>query len=243
MKITKRKVLVVALAVCLIAIISMSTLAWFSAEDSAKNVFYVTNSDKTEDDIFSVDVTEFVADDGEEKKPVDGGYEFKDILPGDKLTKQPFVTNTGSYDQFVRVTITVSDLAAFKNIFGANYETLVRSNFLGNLNVGYSEDENHGNAMQGDLVLDSVVEDTANDQLVYTLYVREILAPGESVEIFNKTMIPYQLEQADFVAPSTLSDGFEINVSAEAIQTENLGDSGEAKATFEYYERFNAIMP
>lgn len=229
MKISKKKVFLAALAVCLVAILSMGTLAWFSAEDSAKNVFYVTNADDGEDAIFSVEITEFVADDGETKKPVDGGYEFNDILPGDVLTKQPFVTNTGSYDQFIRVTIKVSDLDAFKTLFGSNYKDLVKSNLLGNLNIAQ-------------LDLDSCEDDVNTDELVYVFYVNEIVSPDESIELFNKTLIPYKLTQKDF-AETTLKDGFEINIFAEAIQTENLGDSGNAKDTFAYYERFNAVMP
>lgn len=230
MKFNKKKVFVVALAICLIATISMGTLAWFSAQDSVDNIFYVTNADQGEDAIFSVDVTEFVANDGETTKtPVDGGFTFNDILPGDVLTKQPFVTNTGSYDQFIRVTIKISDLGAFKDFFGADYKALVKQNLLGNLNIAQ-------------LDIDSVEDDATADELVFVMYVNEIVEPSESIELFNKTMIPYGLTQKDF-AETTLNDGFSINIFAEAIQTENLGDSGNAKDTFAYYEAFNAGMP
>ena len=37
MKMTKKKVFIAALAICLVAIVSMGTLAWFTASD------YVTN--------------------------------------------------------------------------------------------------------------------------------------------------------------------------------------------------------
>lgn len=230
MKMTKKKVFVVALAICLIATISMGTLAWFTAQDEVENIFYVTNADKGEDAIFSVDVTEFVAGDGEDtKKPVDGSFTFEDILPGDVLTKQPFVTNTGSYDQFIRVTIKVSDLGAFKAYFGDNYKALVKSNLLGNLNIAKLEQA-------------SCEDDVANDQLVFVFYINEIVEPKESIELFNKTMIPYGLTQKDF-AETTLKDGFTIKIGAEALQTENLGDSGNAKDTFAYYEQFIATMP
>ena len=55
---TKKKVLTVAIAVCLIAIISLSTLAWFNAADDAQNNFYIANSEDDADEIFSVDVWE-----------------------------------------------------------------------------------------------------------------------------------------------------------------------------------------
>ena len=37
----KKKILIASLAVCLIAILSFSTLAWFSSTDSVKNTFTV----------------------------------------------------------------------------------------------------------------------------------------------------------------------------------------------------------
>ena len=59
MKMTKKKVFVTALAVCLVAILSMGSLAWFSAQDSVTNNFHIADSaDNNPDDIFSVDVYE-----------------------------------------------------------------------------------------------------------------------------------------------------------------------------------------
>ena len=57
MKLNKKKVLVLALAVCLIATLSIGTLAWFSAEDEIKNDFLFATDDEGKPD-FSVDVTE-----------------------------------------------------------------------------------------------------------------------------------------------------------------------------------------
>ena len=50
MKLTKKKVFVAALAICLIAILSFGTLAWFSAGDSVKNEFYVADSTEKDPD-------------------------------------------------------------------------------------------------------------------------------------------------------------------------------------------------
>ncbi len=234
MKMTKKKVFVAALAVSLVAIISMGTLAWFNASDIATNNFFVTNSKDGADAIFSVDVTENVADPGEDPKPVNG-YDFKDILPGDKLVKQPFVTNKGSYDQFIRVTVTISDYKAFNAALGEEYPI---ASLFGGLNWGYQGAQ---------LVLDSHTEDKANDELVFVFYVDEIVSPGESVRLFDKVLIPYQLEQAD-VANSSLKDGFSIDIYAEAVQTENVdtkledlptANAANAKAAFEYVAFFS----
>ena len=59
MKMTKKKVFVIALAICLVAIISMGTLAWFNAQDAVTNDFMIADSDDdTPNEIFSVDVWE-----------------------------------------------------------------------------------------------------------------------------------------------------------------------------------------
>lgn len=212
MKMTKKKVLVIALAISLVAILSMGTLAWFTDTDSAKNEFKVTNSDKTPDDVFSVDVTEFVADDGETtEKSVTDGYTFEDIAPGDLLTKRPFVTNKGAYDQYIRVTVTISDQKAFADALGDNYD--VASAFQG-INTT-------------DLVLvKSAIE---NDSLVYVYYVNKIVKPAESIKLFDSVEIPKGLTQqhvaneklSDGVTENTLKDGFTIDIFAEAVQADN----------------------
>ena len=48
MKLTKKKVLLASLAICLVAIISFGTLAWFTADDQVTNTFLVANSEESE---------------------------------------------------------------------------------------------------------------------------------------------------------------------------------------------------
>ena len=59
----KKKVFVVAVAVCLIAILSLSSLAWFSDADEVTNKFMVATSDDPTDpdDIFFVDSTGWIS--------------------------------------------------------------------------------------------------------------------------------------------------------------------------------------
>ena len=61
----KKKLLSLALAVIMIAILSFGTLAWFSASNTATNKFMVAGSEDADpDDIFSVDVWEDMDGDG-----------------------------------------------------------------------------------------------------------------------------------------------------------------------------------
>lgn len=219
MKINKKKLFVVALAVCLVAILSMGTLAWFTDNDSATNKFYVANSNSTDpEDIFSVDVQEIV--DGE-TDPVEG-YTFNNIIPNETLKKNPFVTNTGSYSQYVRATVTISDYAVFCAAIGADYPL-----------------ETVFNDINPDWVFDGKSVDAAADTVSYVFYLNHALVPNASSELFKSVTIPKELVKEDFAAPSTLSDGFEIKVFAEAVQSENTADN--AKDAFDLVDDIQPI--
>ena len=102
----KKKVFLVAVAVCLVAIISAGTLAWFSDSDSVKSTFYVASSNEEADDIFSVGLQ------GKENAT------YVDLLPGQVVENLIEVENTGRYAQWVRVKITFSDAKAWKEVLG-----------------------------------------------------------------------------------------------------------------------------
>ncbi len=216
MKMTKKKVFVAALAICLVAIVSMGTLAWFTASDEVTNKFYVADSDDTDpSDIFSIDVWENTP--AGDKDP--DGYEYKDILPGDVLKKEVNVENTGYYDQYVRVTVTVSDAQAWMTALNTNGAIPKLEQIVD----GYDPNAN--------VWVDNSAE-VVDDTIVYTMYYNHILlgdqetiydnagAHSDVVTVFTAVKIPSTLtvEQA-----AAFESNFEINVKAEAVQTENLG--------------------
>ena len=211
MKLTKKKVFVSALAICLIAIISMGTLAWFSAQDEVTNKFMIADSDDdTPDEIFSVDVWENTPD-GEKDQD---GYEYTDILPGDTLKKEARVENTGHYDQYVRVTVTISDAQAWIDALGANFSVAdVFDGFV-------AADWNHiWNNMNG--------ATTIPENFVYVMYYKDIVKPGDVINVFNNVKIPTSLTRDEAVA---FGGNFDITVKAEAVQTENVVPEGTAAA-------------
>ena len=209
MKLTKKKVFVSALAICLIAIISMGTLAWFSAQDEVTNNFYIADSDDdTPDKIFSVDVWENTPDGDKDTD----GYEYTDILPGDTLKKEARVENTGHYDQYIRVTVTISDAQAWIDALGANFSVAdVFDGFV-------ASDWNHiWNNMNG--------ATTIPENLVYVMYYKDIVEAGEVINVFNNVKIPTSLTREQAVA---FGGNFGITVKAEAVQTENVVPAGTA---------------
>ena len=224
MKRSKRKVVVLSLLICLLALLTtMGSLAWFSASDSVENKFMVADSTDTDpDDIFSIDVWEQHDSNGDndfnevdDVKRTDDGLVYDDILPGDKLSKIAHVTNTGHYDQYVRVTVTISDATAWINALGEDVK--VEELFVG---FDSSKWNNISKKIEGE-----------TDTVTYVLYYNDILTSGEDITLFTHVQIPTSLTQAQ---AAEFDGDFTIDVKAEAVQTENVGSNAyEAFATVE----------
>lgn len=218
MKMTKKKVFVVALVVCLLATVSMGTLAWFNAQDSVSNNFYIADStDNNPEDIFSVDVYEKYDSNGDgTDEEYQSGITYDEILPGDVLAKNAIVKNTGHYEQYVRVIITISDKAVWKSIVestGADFDTYdIRQHFVG------------FDASKWDLVNSTM--DNSGESIQYVLYYNDKLAAGDFFSVFTGVEIPEAMTQTH--AASFDDDGvwgFTIGVKAQAVQSKNVGNS------------------
>ena len=205
----KKKVLSLALAVIMIATISFSTLAWFSDADEVKNEFLVAGSDdQNPDDIFSVDVWEDINGDGVEDTT--SGHTYEDILPGDKLTKIAKVENTGSYDQYVRVTITISDAKAWVKALGRNFNPfdLLHGYDASKWNLVWNNLNGHG---------------PVPENIVLVMYYRGVLKPGDVINVIDAVKIPGSLTQEQ---AAEFDGGFSVDIKAEAVQTANVVPAG-----------------
>ena len=170
MKMTKKKVFVAALAICLVAILSMGTLAWFSDSEAVSNKFQVADTGiGSGDETFSVDLWEKTPESAKDED----GYTYEEILPGDLLVKEPHVVNTGYYDQYIRVIVTISDAANWINIVGADAD-------MEKVFVGYDE------AKWNNI---SKTYDNVADTLTYVLYYNDILKADEEIVLFNSVKI------------------------------------------------------
>ena len=218
MKLNKKKVFTLALAVCLIAILSMGSLAWFTDSDAVQNDFHVAGSEDDADSIFSVDVWE-EKDDGTHE---DTGKTYTDILPGDVLGKVAHVENTGSYDQYIRVKITVSDAAVWQDVY--NTDGVVDINNFVNVDLS---------------ALAGLGQYQVGNSFVYYLYYEQKLPVGGDYTLFTEAYIAEGMDQYQAAA---LVDGYTIDVYADAVQTENVGDGVEAAfATVGMVDETNAI--
>lgn len=102
----KKKIISVALVICLIAVAAVGTLAYFTDSDEAENVFTVGNVDIT--------LTE-------PNWESTGKEDAPEVYAGEPLAKDPTVTNDGSNPCFVRIK--VENLDQFGNKGAITYRT------------------------------------------------------------------------------------------------------------------------
>ena len=225
----KKKLLSLALVVIMVAILSFNTLAWFTDTDSAKNDFTIGGAEAgNPDSIFSVEVWENV--DGVDH-PVEKNT-FEDILPGDKFKKEAYVKNNGSYPQYIRVVMTISDWELVKNLVTINMDDAFADNW-------YISPGNAG--VKNDVLIDySNTELDANGSLVVTMYLNKILYPGETVHIMDFVKISTAATQNDFADPA-FADGFQIRFDADAAQTENILTKLDDRVWYNALKTFEAL--
>ena len=205
MHMNKKKLLSLSVVIIMIAILSFSSLAWFSDADEITNEFMIADSESEPDEIFSVDVWEDVDEDGEADVDQDG-HTYENILPGGRYYKQPYVENTGAYDQFIRVKVTVNNANAWIAALGNGYD-------LGTMFEGH--DESLWTRYEPG------VYDGTENTYTMTFYLNKILEPDAKEILFTHVVIPSELTQNDMVF---IGGSFTLNIVAEAVQTENLGD-------------------
>ena len=220
MKLTKKKVFVVALAISLAAIISMGTLAWFQASQSIENIFQVSTTDDNQTPDFSISLYENVVD-SETGKKVDTndddvidelditttGNTYASLAPGDELDKNPTVKNTGEYDQYVRVTVTLKDADKWVPLL-AEYNLTIDDVILG-----------YEDALWRSEIVD---EDYTDGTVVNQYYFEGKLEPGDTATLFTGIKIPGDFTNDDV---KSFEGGFNMTIVADAIQADNTGDN------------------
>lgn len=213
MKLTKKKVFVSALAISLVAIISMGTMAWFTDKDEVTNDFnFATSGDPSKTD-FGVDIYEVDKDNNTyDADDADNGITYNNILPGDELVKKAFVKNTSTtavsatgntnYSQFVRATVKIKDGGVIHST--STMSAIDTVNAILDFGSAWS-------------IANCVYE---NGEYVVTLYGNEILEPGAEFALFTTVTVPNWLTVDN---ANAMGNSFSISVSAEAVQSDNTG--------------------
>lgn len=223
MRLTKKKVLLASLAVCLVAIVSFGTLAWFTADDTVVNEFYVGNSTTDPDKVFGIDLWEEDDLDGDGVTEVHGkdtadttGHKYEEILPGQALDKDPYLTNTGIHPQYVRAIVTVTEADILKKAMIPRYSEVsiwddVKM-FLPGTDAKWSLEHKYY---------------TNKDTFVFVYYYTEVLEAGATTgKLFDDVVIPTELTKEQ----AAEMDNFTITIVGEAIQSEHLDPNVIAEA-------------
>ena len=228
---SKKKLLSLSLVVIMIAILSFSSLAWFNATDSVTNNFYVADSDGNGVPDFTVDVKESTTDQNGERPGTPnqgGGFTYDKLLPGDVLSKIVWVENTGDYDQWIRINITISDWSVWQPAIVEALRAAGETGAIGDVKIN---EYVYSKLLEGfDRDLYSVAErhdDTTKDTRTYTLYYKKIVKPGDAFQVMQNVKIPIVLEQEDM---NFGTDGFTLTVKAEAVQVGNLNATSSVAA-------------
>lgn len=219
----KRKILFGALAICIVAIMTFGSLAYFTAQKTMTNKFYTYKYDPdnptppTAEELFSIKIYE--QDDTKNDGSVtERGNTYINVLPGDKIGKDPTVENTGMYDAYIRVNVTISNASAWKGIMGADP--------VSNL---FTVDMNKWQ-------LANIKDDVTNDTITYSYYLKEALAgkadketAGGKATLFTEVVIPASICVDQFVRISS----FTVKITADAIQSKGTGTVSEAFVLFD----------
>lgn len=245
MKMNKKKVFTLALAVCLIAILSLSSLAWFSDSDEVVNNFHVGGEGGDADTIFHLDVYESIDDngdgvidrtigwDGDSSEDGDNVWNYENVVPGNKLWKKVYAHNRGLYDQWVRFKVTVDNASVWADLeeeYGFKLQDLLLmkdgTKLVDSTDWTFAAEE-------------TVVDEDANT-VTYVFYYNAVLTADNSwVYLFNYVQIPEAFDQYDM---ALFADGlFTMTVKGEAVQVENVvvdsaNDVPDAMEAFAYVE-------
>ena len=214
----KKRTFILAVIICMIAIIGFGSLAYFQSTKSMTNYFAVAGIEDPTDpsetinpeDLFSIklDETDITKDDNSRTT---SGNTYTGILPGDTLVKDPTVTNTGKYEAWVRVKVTVTDAADWMAVCAKHNITDLSAIFNG------------FDATKWDRETSEDVIDTTNNTITYTYYYKTTVAVNGTATLFTSVTIPASFDVEDMAALST----FQLTIVGEAIQAANTGDTAQ----------------
>lgn len=207
MKMNKKKLAVVSLVLCVAAIISMGSLAWFTADDTVTNT--LTFATDFAMDVYETDI------DGVTKRIVNNetvGWDYTNLHPNQVIHKDPTVLNKSTSEaQWIKVSVTVDKLSTWKQVVtdGSDLTSIFKE-------FDASAWTLYGTPVEKD------------DAITYTYILNSALPAGSTATLFKSVQIPsaITLDQA-----KTLS-GCKIIVKGEALQTSDLGVS-TAKAAWD----------
>lgn len=230
----KRKILMMALTLCMVAIIAVGgSLAYFVDSDSKDNVFTVGNVTIDLWENFDLEDKDGI----EELAPVT--YDEEGNRKDDNvIQKEIYVTNTGASDAYVRIHFAIPTLldsgdddnpafAAYDNILHWNFSLASTQNNQWNWNVDRDGAGYPGNGGTWNTYTETI------DGIEYTVYVATHMAALTSDQTTENAVHSVYMDvdvtnQVITELKETLGEQWHIYVVAEGCQTTGFADAYEA---------------
>ncbi len=219
---TKKKIVTIALAaVIAVMAIAGASLAYFTDTKTAENTFTMGN--------VKIKLDETNITDPEGERVTANTYGIEDVYPGATLVKDPIVHNVGKNPAYVRAIVTVGNGMKWLGLYNEDVTAApTKDAFIALINNTLGEN-------WGIESIKSVTNaESGTTDFVATLKYTEVLEPNtDTTAMFSKIKISEKVTNED-VTNRIGSDGkFNIDVKAEAIQTNGFATWEEAFDAFD----------
>ena len=207
----KSKILITVFCAVLLVVASVvGTLAYLTSESKVVNTFTVGN--------VQIKLDESNVVNGVANGRTEEGNQYH-LLPGGKYLKDPTVTVLANSENcYVRMFVTVNNIADLKEAFGDSYigddgKTFLLQNLV-NWNAAWE--------------FESCVEDTVNDTAVYEFRYNQLVVKNSAntqlPALFTQITIPGDLDNTAIAKLAVVS----IDVIANAMQADGFVDADDA---------------
>lgn len=225
------------LAICLVTIVAVmaitgASLAYLTDKEAQTNTFTSGNVDiKLDEAKVVLDNDGYISETLEERTEDDQYY--GKLFPGQVITKDPTITNVGSEKAYVaaKITVTATDL---ESLIGTGYEGLLGINKMisgGLVKENDTMKQNHplfGTLpVYGDDTYSIYQVKEEAGKHVFYVFIETIMAPYDSVTLFDTITIPSEWNNEEVAKVKDLS----VTVDAFATQVQTFDDCFDAMTT------------
>lgn len=235
----KKKLLAAGLAVCMAAtLIGGATLAFFTDQHDVTNTFVVGNVGIALEETSVADppnkVVAGVAQYADpEKQEGFLGFQYEKVVPGMKYSKNVDVTvDADSMDAYVFVELNISDYANLEQLIAtaaAEDNVTIQTTAL---DQAFLYGSNGTAPLEGGTLYACKTQSDGSYSLIYSYGVK---SAGDTIHVFDGIQVPGGLNKAMAHVPA---DGFDLKITAYAIQTEGLT---LAEAANEFFAGYSLI--
>jgi predicted ribosomally synthesized peptide with SipW-like signal peptide len=230
----KKKIFIVALVVCIMAIsIASASMAYFTDTEKATNTF---TSGEVAIKLTEQNANGLVFDSS--NAALDDPVAFGNLYPGIDVVKKPVITNTGSEDAYVRVHIAIPtildngdpDFDASSNVLHFNMGKETYADGLWSWNNTVEGSNYPGTSGEWNFYT-TTINDVAYN--VYVVTFKSTLAAGEATCSAMKQVYldPKVTNELIDNLKTTLGDNWHIYVAAEGVQAAGFANAYEALNT------------